>query len=287
MALRLAKTMMLAALLGVAAASAVANAADLARPVRVVSLNLCTDQLLLGLADPAQIAAVSFLAQDPALSPLAEMARGLPINRGRLEEVVALRPDLVIAGRYGAQQTVSRLRQLGVDVLELDIAQDFDAALAQIGILAEALGQAPRGREMAAQIGARMAALRAAQPTRRPIAAILDANGLSLGADTLADAVLALAGFDNAASRLGRHGLTRLGLEQALVSDAQLLILNDSEVGWPSLGQALLDHPALARRFDADKRIAVPRKLWICGGPAALDAAELLAAARMRLARRP
>ena len=283
MGLRLAKTLMLAALLGVAAPSAVAET----RPARVVSLNLCTDQLLLGLADPAQIAAVSFLAQDPALSPLAEMARGLPINRGRLEEVVALRPDLVIAGRYGAQQTVARLRQLGVTVLELDIAQDFDAVLAQIGIVAEALGQMLRGRELAAHIGARVAALRAAQPARRPIAAIFDANGLSLGADTLADAVLALAGFDNAASRMGRHGLTRLGLEQALVSDAQLLILNDSEVGWPSLGQALLDHPALARRFDPDKRIAVPRKLWICGGPAALDAAELLAAARMRLARRP
>lgn len=255
------------------------------RPHRVVSLNLCTDQLVLGLADTAQIAAVSFLAQDGALSPLAEKARALPVNRGRLEEVVALQPDLVVAGRFGAQQTVARLRQLGVKVLELDIAQDFETVAGQIESLAVILGQAGRGQAMAGELRARIRLLHANRPARPPVAIILDANGLTLGADTLADAVLQLAGYENAARRLGLRGLARIGLEQAIASDGEVLILNDTDVAWPSLGQALLDHPALARRFAGITRVAVPRKLWLCGGPAALEAAELLARARQGMRR--
>jgi iron complex transport system substrate-binding protein len=48
------------------------------RPQQVASLNLCTDQLLLALADRAQIASLSRLARDPPVSFLAGQAEGLP-----------------------------------------------------------------------------------------------------------------------------------------------------------------------------------------------------------------
>ena len=68
-------------------------------PRRVVSINLCTDQLALAVAAPGQLVSVSELARDPALSAMASRAAAIPSNRGRAEEVLALRPDLVLASR--------------------------------------------------------------------------------------------------------------------------------------------------------------------------------------------
>lgn len=70
-------------------------------PQRVVSLNLCTDELLLLLAGRARIAAVSALADDPVYSPAATLAEGLPQNHGTAEEVLRLAPDLALPDRRG------------------------------------------------------------------------------------------------------------------------------------------------------------------------------------------
>ena len=55
-----------------------ANAGERA-PQRIVSLNLCTDQLLMMLVEPERIAAVSYHAVNPDTSNLAREARDLPI----------------------------------------------------------------------------------------------------------------------------------------------------------------------------------------------------------------
>ena len=50
-------------------------AAETAAPRRVVSFNICADQLVVALADPAQIAGLSPHATDPTLSAVADEAR--------------------------------------------------------------------------------------------------------------------------------------------------------------------------------------------------------------------
>ena len=53
-----------------------------AAPQKIVSLNLCTDQLLMLLADPNQIASISKIVDDPNVSFLAEKSTELKKNRG-------------------------------------------------------------------------------------------------------------------------------------------------------------------------------------------------------------
>ncbi len=55
-------------------------------PARVVSINLCSDQLLLMLARPEQIASVSRLALEPNSSYMASEAGRFPINDAKLEQ---------------------------------------------------------------------------------------------------------------------------------------------------------------------------------------------------------
>jgi len=93
---------------------------------RVVSLNVCTDQLLALLA-PEQIAALSVLSRDPALSVVAEQSARLPVVRADAEAVLRLTPTLVLAGPYGAQSTLAALERRGVPVMRLGLPESFGA----------------------------------------------------------------------------------------------------------------------------------------------------------------
>ncbi|RLA20277.1 MAG: ABC transporter substrate-binding protein, partial [Gammaproteobacteria bacterium] len=82
------------------------GAAFSAKPQRIVSLNLCADQLLLQLAEPKAIASLTHLAADPELSYLAEEATNYPLNYGSAEEILQLDPDLILAGSFTARPAV-------------------------------------------------------------------------------------------------------------------------------------------------------------------------------------
>ena len=94
------------------------TAAAPAPPRRIVSLNTCADQYVLALADPGQIAALSPYGHDPELSAAVAKARRFPVLKRPAEEVLALRPDLVIGFPDGAGGVVGapdgRWRKLGL-----------------------------------------------------------------------------------------------------------------------------------------------------------------------------
>ena len=108
-------------LLGWLAATSPSSAEE--APKRIVSLNLCTDQLVMMLAEREQIAAVSYHAVNPDTSNLAAEALSLPITSTLAEDVITLKPDLVIAGTFTTRPTISLLRRLGVNVLEVPPAE--------------------------------------------------------------------------------------------------------------------------------------------------------------------
>ncbi len=228
----------------------------------VVSLNLCTDQLLVLLA-PARVAALEPLARDPALSFVAGAAAGLPTVRADAEAVLRLHPDLVLAGRYGAQTTVALLRARGLRVVQFGEAESFAQIGAQVTEAAGLLGAPERGRALVEAMWRRLAALR----PRRGSAVMWQAGGWTAGPGSLADAALRAAGLSDA----GTGG--RMGVEALLARHPDLLVV-EAAPRTPSMATDLARHPALA----GFARVEVPAPLLICGGPFSVGAAELLAA---------
>lgn len=257
-----------------------ADAQEPAKPQRIVSLNLCTDQLLLELVERERIASISFLAGDPEFSAVADKARGLPVNRGLAEEIVPLHPDLVLAHKYASRQSVGMFRRLGIRVVEIDLPENLPAVKAQIATVAEAVGETARGQAMIADIERRLALL---PPSRqpRPAAAIYEPSGYAFGVNSLADAILQAAGFDNLAAKLGVGSYAQLGMETLLANPPDVLVVDDTAIDRRSMAQQFLDHPALRQRFTGERKVAVPRRLWICGGSSVVEAASLLAQSRM------
>lgn len=237
-----------------------ASAAD-----RVVSLNLCTDQMLVLLA-PEKAAALSPLARDPALSFVADAAARLPVVHASAEMVLRLHPDLVLAARFGAQTTLDLLQQEGTPVLRIDLPHDFAGIRNQTRLLADALGVPSRASGLLAAMDAELDEL--PHPRQRhPVRALVwEPRGLTAGPGTLMDAVLRSAGLVNASD--GR----RVGLEALLRQPPDLLVV-PAAPEFPSLASALLDHPALA----GVARRAIPPPLTICAGPFTARAAVLLA----------
>jgi iron complex transport system substrate-binding protein len=273
----LAPALVLALGLGVAAVDAPqASAQAREKPRRIVSLNLCTDQLVVLLADREAIASVTFLAADPVRSYVADRVAGLLFNYGLAEEIVALDPDFVIAGQHAARATVEMLRRLGIPVTVLPLPTSFAEIRQQIAFVAEALGEPGRGRRAIADMNATLAAARPAGTTRRRVAAIFGPNGFTGGPGSLPHAVVEAAGYQNFAEQLGFGAIGQYSVEDIVAGRPEVLIFNTDDSAAPSLARALLRHPALRKlSFDAE-RIDVPPKLWTCGGPYTAQAVSLL-----------
>jgi iron complex transport system substrate-binding protein len=118
------------------------------KPKRIVSLNMCVDELVLRLAEPQNVASVTWLSRDPKNSNVADLGAGIPVNHGLAEEIIPLKPDLVIAGIYTARTAVAMLKRVGIPVLEVGIPKSLDDVRAQIREIAALIGEQDRGESV-------------------------------------------------------------------------------------------------------------------------------------------
>lgn len=256
-----------------AAALAFAGTAALAgAPARVVSMNLCTDQLAMLVAAPGQLISVSDLAANPMNSAMAEAARAYRPNRGQAEEIFLMRPDLVLAGTYSNPATTAMLERLGIRVARIGLTTRLDEVPDRLAETGRLLGRETRAENLAESFRKDLARL-ARDGTPRPLAALFQANGYSQGADTLSDDILTHAGFANLARENGRRGGFDLSLEELVMADPDLLILSRP---YPKTSRAeeIMAHPAL-RALDAAPILSGPD--WVCGTPHVLAAVAEMA----------
>ena len=200
-----------ALLLALSLAQGPAGATEPPKPRRIASLNVCTDQLLLLLGLRARLVSVTFLAADPSSSAMPEAARGLHLNRGRAEEILPLRPDLVLAGATAATPTVQLLRRLGHRVVVVPLATRLDDIPRNIETVARATGEQARGRKLIAEFRKELKRITAELPDTRkgaaPSAMLFGPGCVTSGAQSLAGAIIPAAGCTNGMASFGLAGL--------------------------------------------------------------------------------
>ena len=243
---------------------------------RIVSLNLCTDQLLMALVPADRIASITWLSRtegDPALLPL---ARKLQINHGSAEEVLALRPDLVLAGRYTTATTKALLRKVGVPLLEVDPVSDWEGARRTTRQVAKAVGAEARGEQLLQQMDAELFGLAQRRPAV-PLRAIGwgGAGDDVPGKDTMFNTIIETAGAVNLAARAA--GMASFDLEQLLRARPQVLLRGAAYAAKPALRNEVAGHRALRALPDL-VTIEYPEAVYSCGLPSAAHLAVELAA---------
>jgi iron complex transport system substrate-binding protein len=242
-----------------------------APPRRVVSINLCTDQLALLVAAPGQLVSVSRLAQDAGASALAHLAEGLPTNGSGAEEVFLLEPDLVLAGTFTAPATVQMLRRLGIRVELFAPASGLSDVSARLDQMGRVLGREAKARALIAAFEAELAALASDAPERRPRAALYYVNSYTAGDRSLAGDILTAAGFRNIAAEAGIETGGTLPLEQLILLQPDVIVRGRDYPG-QARAEDPLDHPALAALPRTRLAGAVTDQDWTCGTPTVLNA---------------
>ncbi|WP_417523546.1 ABC transporter substrate-binding protein [Marinovum sp.] len=270
-----------ALLLAAALIGAAAEAQE--APRRVVSINLCTDQLAMLLAAPDQLHSVSFVALDRRASSMADEAQDYVINHGRAEEIYLMQPDLVLAGRYTARASVEALQNLGIPVVTFDIVSSMAGVRQSLLDMGAALGRDAAAQAMVADFDSRLAALQA-EVIRRPRAALYYANGFTSGRASLAHEILTAAGFDNIALEAGYEQGGKLPLEILALAAPEAVITGQSYPG-TSRAEAIMDHPVVRALRAEAQGAALTDADWVCGTPHVLRAIESLVPLRQSLER--
>ena len=255
------------------------------KPQRIVSLNLCVDQILVDLVPRSRIRALSHLAADKSVSAVAEMARGVPATRGEPEHVLQLNPDLVIAGTFTTKATTNLLERLGLSVLVMPLAQDFTGIRKAVRTIAAAVGEPGRGARLITRFDTALSKVSRQLPSgRRPSALVYGVNGATAAPSSLADTVLHAAGLQNAGPGRQTSAAGTLPLEVLVARPPQLIVLVGAADEYRTAAADNLRHPALRHVLRHNRSVRIPRALWLCGSPRVAEAVSRLAAAAQRLA---
>lgn len=233
-------------------------------PQRIVSLNLCLDQLLLQWVPRQRIESVTYHAANPAMSRYADKLGDIAVNRARVEDIVPLQPDVVLAGQFGARHTVQMLEQLGVRVEKFALPRTIEEVKAHLLSVGQVLGTVDKARSAVVAIEEAQHRAQHIDRSQLPTALYYSPNGVTVGTGTLESEMLQLAGFRNLAVMHGRQGFAHLSLEQLLQWQPDWVIVEGADQASFAMAQEYLQHPALREYSQRAHWLTVPSNLSVC-----------------------
>jgi iron complex transport system substrate-binding protein len=260
------------------------SAASAATLPRLVSMNVCTDQLVLTLADPEQILGLSRFARDGWQSKAGDISR-YPVLSGGAEDVLLIRPDLVVASAFDKRSTRELLKANGLRLAELTVPRTLDEARQQIREVGDIIGHPDRAAAEIARLDAALARARRAVSERHYRVLPLSRRGWVAGSDSFVGSLLGETGLRSAAGDLGFSFGGFASLEAIVNLQPDFIVVSHAGGTARDDGQAFLLHPALERFYPPEKRIVIPERMTECGGVLLADALDALTAEVKRVGR--
>ncbi len=217
---------------------------------KIVSLDICSDWMLARYASRDQVVAMSPLLYQ---YPTTKEQQGWPVHDGSLEQILQLKPDLVITGEFNASVLRARLKELGVHVETTALPRSIAALQDYMQQFINLLG---RQASLPLIADVKPAAVDA------PRLLLLNANANATGTGTLENELLQFAGWRNYVTQ---YGYGKVDLEQ-LVQDPPDAILWSAPSS-PALANQLFEHPALKRAMLNKPVLVLDDGRWQCPGP--------------------
>lgn len=246
--------------------------------MRIVSLDYCADQYVLKLADREQILAVSPDA-GKVFSYMRDSAAGVPTVRPFAEDVLILKPDLVVRAYGGGANAAAFFERAGVPVLQVGWTSNIDSEevgsiASVIAHTADGLGQSARGQALITEFHQRLGAIESHKNDGHT-ALYMTPTGVTTGPGSLVHEMLKIAGFQNFQESSGWRSLPleRLAYEQPdLVAAAFFETLTNHPDAWSAS-----KHPVARAQLTGPDVVPLQGAWTACGGWFILDAIEALA----------
>lgn len=220
-----------------------------APPRRIVSQTLGTDEILLAICSPERIVGLGRFALDPKYSNVVEQARaaGPPVVQNT-EEILQLKPDLVLVASYSRAEIVEQLQSAGARVFRLANFDRIEYIARNIRAVGQATGDDERADALVAQMERELAAIRDGVPAggRRPRVISYSPSGSTAGANTLFDEVLRTVGAINVVAENGIEGFRKVSAEQVAEWQPDFIIVGADADKFEETRRQLLANPAVA-----------------------------------------
>jgi len=271
--------LMLILAVGSSQSSAASDA--VARPQRIVSIGLCTDQLLLMMAQRSQIASLTGSATDLQMSYMAHAVGDIPLNNASVEEIIPYQPDLIVGSHFAARDSTRFLRQLGYEVRLAALPTTVEEIYTLLTRFGEWTGNQARAANIIAKMKREIGEIQA-RYAHRPVRTMIiySPNGYTIGANTLENDVLKYAGFRNLSAEMGISGFKKISLEKVIEAKPDFLQLDNHIINRNSLASSYLGHPVLNKIVDNKERLFIPSRLRACAGPMVTEAIDFMAKKR-------
>jgi len=269
----------------VVATLALPGALSAANLPRIVSMNVCSDQLLLTLADSEQILGLSRFSRDGWQSWAADRARRYPVLSGGAEDVLVAKPDIVVASLFDKRSTRELLKANGLHIAEFTVPRTLDEVKDQIREMGEVVQHPDRARAEIARLDAAIVRARQAATDKHYRVLPQSRRGWGSGRDSLVSSLLTETGLLNPAGELGVAFGGFASMEAIISLKPDFILVSEAGDRAEDDGRAFLLHPALERFYPMEKRIVIPERLTVCGGVMLAEALDVLTAELKRVSR--
>lgn len=263
-ALRIAALGLCAAILPGMAAGAPAP-----KPQRILSMNQCTDLMVMQLVPKARIAGVTYLARDGAKALFPGAATGIPVNYGTPEDIIRFRPDLILTGDFSLAVTRRLAREVGAPLVEVKSARTFEDVRRSIRQVGAAVGEPARAEALVRRMDSEIAELATRRPPQPNRIVAWDGGATVPGTETFANEIIRAAGAVNIAAQPG-PAYTSFGVEELLQARPEALLYGGGDR--PLVQNEESRHRAIRQVF-AGRRIAFADVTYSCGLPQSVEAA--------------
>jgi iron complex transport system substrate-binding protein len=246
----------------------------------VLSADNCADQYLLALAEREQIVAVSQDARQD-FSYHAAAAHGLPRIHASREELIALRPDVVISSWGWLAEDRQLPEQYGVEFVQMQFGHSPEVIAANLRSVGMALDQSQAAETIIVRMEQRLA--RARVRSERILAtddltvAYVTPSGTTSGSNTLVDNIMRMAGLRNVVAEHGYEGWRYLDLEQLVSDDPDMVVASFFELGSQRTDNwSISRHNVMKKMLTSKPVVYLPSRYLGCSAWYFLDAVELI-----------
>ena len=242
-----------------------------AGPKRIASLNLCTDELLLSLADPDQIISLTWLAREESLSAFFEPARPYHQNNGRASDVISLNPDLVFLSEFFPANALGILETVGIKSVVVPEPRTTKQLLENIRVMSSAIDQDKKGEKLISLFSSRLKSIAEGTSRQKTSALLLSPGIASFGSSAVKIEILKMLNIRVLNQEKPSLANRYVSIEELTRSSPDFIIVDKYAGDYPSVSEEIIRHPLIQSSLNT---IEVEAKDWLCSTHNLLDTIE-------------
>jgi len=195
-------------------------------PLKIASMSLVSDEVLLEIIDDDRVVGVTYLAENENLSNVYSEAGAIPNKlRPNLEQIIDLEPDLVVVADYIDFGFLNQVRKSGIEVLLLKNFNSLNNIKKNISVLGDAVCEKERTDKLISDMDLKFREIRDRKIENNPTVLYLFPSLFTSGAETTIGEIIELAGGINIGKRAGIRGNKKISMEYIVETDPDIIII--------------------------------------------------------------